>query len=114
MARLAVWPRGDGGGRAAVWWPWSIVAAAVAWNLVSLRAEKVGVAYLNDSSLHEQMVRFATPQLRAGHLPLAAWFRYLGLGSPQLLLYQRLPAILTGALGLLIGPDVAVRWTLAH
>jgi hypothetical protein len=31
----------------------------------------LGVAYLNDSSLHGQMVRFATVQLRAGHLPLS-------------------------------------------
>jgi hypothetical protein len=112
MARLAVWPPGDGGGGTAAWWPWSIVVAAVAWNLVSLRAETVAVAYLNDSSPHEQMVRFATAQLRAGHLPLAAWFPYLGLGSPHCLHYQSLPALLTGALGLLIGPDVAFRWTL--
>jgi hypothetical protein len=100
------------GGRTADWWPWSIVAAAVAWNLVSLRALTVGAAYLNDSSLHEQMVRFATAQLHAGHLPLTSWFPFLGEGSPQFLHYQSLPAILTGALGLLIGPDVAFRWSL--
>jgi hypothetical protein len=93
-------------------WPWLLVAAAVGWNLVSLRAETVAVPYLNDSSLHEQMVRFATAQLRAGHLPLTSWFPFLGEGSPQFLHYQSLPAILTGALGLLIGPDVAFRWTL--
>ena len=58
------------------------------------------------------MVRFATAQLRAGHLPLTSWFPYLGLGSPQFLHYQSLPAILTGALGLAIGPDPAFRWTL--
>src|ERR1700684_3882803 len=112
MARLAVRPPADGGGRTAVWWPWSIVAAAVAWNLVSLRALTHGVAYLNDSSLHEQMVRFATAQLRAGHLPLTSWFPFLGEGSPQFLHYQSLPAILTGALGLLPGPAVAFRWSL--
>ena len=38
MARLAVRLPADGGGRTAVWWPWSIVAAAAGWNLVSLRA----------------------------------------------------------------------------
>jgi hypothetical protein len=112
MARLEVRPPGDGGGRTAAWWPWSIVAAAVGWNLASLRALTLGVAYLNDSSLHEQMVRFATVQLRAGHLPLTSWFPFLGGGSPQFLHYQSLPAILTGALGLLIGPDVAFRWSL--
>jgi hypothetical protein len=58
------------------------------------------------------MVRFATAQLRAGHLPLSSWFPFLGEGSPQFLHYQSLPAILTGALGLLIWPDVAFRWSL--
>jgi hypothetical protein len=58
------------------------------------------------------MVRFATGQLRAGHLPLTSWFPFLGAGSPQFLHYQSLPAILTGALGVVIGPDVAFRWTL--
>jgi hypothetical protein len=88
------------------------VAAVVAWNLVNLRALTLGVAYSDDSSLHEQMVRFATAQLRAGHLPLTSWFPFLGEGSPQFLHYQSLPAMLTGALGLLTGPDVAFRWSL--
>ena len=109
-ARLAV--RSRGGGRAAGSWPWLLVVAAVVWGLVSLRALTVGVAYLNDSSLHEQMVRVATAQLRAGHLPLTSWFAFLGEGSPQFLHYQSLPAILTGAVGLLVGPDVAFRWSL--
>jgi hypothetical protein len=95
-----------------VWWPWSVVAAAVGWNLVNLRALTLNVAYFNDSTMHEQMVRFATAQLRAGHLPLTSWFPFLGEGSPQFLHYQSLPAILTGALGLLTGPDVAFRWSL--
>ncbi len=112
MARLAVRPPGDGGGRTAAWWSWSIVATAVGWNLVSLRALTGGAAYLNDSSLHEQMVRFATAQLSAGHVPLTSWFPFLGEGSPQFLHYQSLPAILTGAFGLLTGPDVAFRWSL--
>ncbi len=93
-------------------WPWLLVAAAVVWNLISLRALTQGVAYLNDSSLHEQMVRFATTQLRAGHLPLTGWFPFLGEGSPQFLHYQSLPAILAGAAGLVTGPDVAFRWSL--
>lgn len=88
------------------------MAGALCWNLVSLRALTDKVAYLNDSSMHEQMVRFATAQLRAGHLPLTSWFPFLGEGSPQFLHYQSLPAILAGALGLLIGPDVAFRWSL--
>ena len=112
MEQLAVWPPRDRGGRTAGWWPWLLVAAAVGWNLVSLRALTLRVAYLNDNSLHEQMVRFATAQLRAGHLPLSSWFPFLGEGSPQFLHYQSLPAILTGAVGLLTGPDVAFRWSL--
>jgi hypothetical protein len=112
MARLAVRPPADGGGRTAALWPWSIVAAAVGWNLASLRALTLGVTYLNDGSLHEQMVRFATVQLRAGHLPLTSWFPFLGEGSPQFLHYQSLPAIMTGLVGLAVGPDVAFRWSL--
>ena len=111
MARLAVRPPAHGGGRAAAWWPLSIVAGAVTWNLVNLRALTVGVAYLNDSSLHAQMVRFATAQLRAGHLPLTSWFPFLGEGSPQFLHYQSLPAIATGLVGLAVGPDAAFRWS---
>jgi Bacterial membrane protein YfhO len=111
-ARSAVRSPAVGGGRTVAWWSWLLVAAAVGWNLVSLRALTVGVAYLDDSSLHEQMVRFATAQLRAGHLPLTSWFPFLGEGSPQFLHYQSLPAILTGAVGLLVSPDVAFRWSL--
>jgi uncharacterized membrane protein len=99
------------GGRSP-WWAWSLVAAAVVWGLVSMRALTVGVPYLNDSSVHEQMVRFATTQWRAGHLPLTTWFPFLGEGSPQFLHYQSLPAMVTGAIGLLTGPDVAFRWSL--
>lgn len=112
MARPAVRPPDDAGGRAAGCWSWSVVTAAVGWNLVNLRSLTLGVAYGDDSSVHEQMVRFATAQLRAGHLPLTSWFPFLGEGSPQFLHYQSLPALLAGALGLLTGPDVAFRWTL--
>jgi hypothetical protein len=112
MAQPAVRPPDDLGGRAAACWPWSVVAAAVGWNLVNLRSLTLGVSYLDDSSVHEQMVRFATAQLRAGRLPLTSWFPFLGAGSPQFLHYQSLPAMLAGALGLLTGPDAAFRWTL--
>jgi hypothetical protein len=79
---------------------------------VNLRALTLGVAYGDDSSVHEQMVRFATERLRAGHLPLTSWFPFLGEGSPQFLHYQSLPAMLTGLAGLAVGPDVAFRWSL--
>jgi hypothetical protein len=95
-----------------LWLPRVLVAAAVGWNLASLRALTTGVPYLNDSSMHEQMVRFATSQLRAGHLPLTSWFPFLGEGSPQFLHYQSLPSIVTGLAGLAVGPDAAFRWSL--
>ena len=91
---------------------WLLVAGAVVWNLINLRAETWAVSYLDDSSLHEQMVRFATTQLRAGHLPLTSWFPFLGEGSPHFLHYQSLPAMLTGAVGLVTGSNVAFRWSL--
>jgi Bacterial membrane protein YfhO len=93
-------------------WPWGGVAAVVAWSLWELRATVAPVAFLNDSAVHEQMVRFATARLRAGHDPLTSWFPYLGLGSPQFLHYQSLPAVLTGLAGLAVGPDAAFRWSL--
>ena len=92
--------------------PWCLVAGVVVWNLVNLRAESLAVPYLDDSSVHEQMVRFATLQLEGGHLPLTTWFPYLGLGSPQFLHYQSLPAMLTGLIGIVVGPDPAYRWSL--
>ena len=112
LSRSTVRPPADAGGRTAARWPWLLVVAAVGWNLASLRSLTLGVAYLNDSSLHEQMVRFATEQLRAGHLPLTSWFPFLGEGSPLFLHYQSLPAIVTGLVGLAVGPDVTFRWSL--
>jgi hypothetical protein len=105
-------PPSDGGGRTAASWAWLLVGTATCWNLVNLRALTIAVPYLNDSSMHEQMVRFATAQMQGGHLPLTSWFPFLGEGSPQFLHYQSLPAILTGAAGLAVGPDVAFRWSL--
>jgi len=58
------------------------------------------------------MVRFATAQLRAGHLPPTRWFPYLGLGSPQFLHYQSLPALIAGAIGLVTSPNAAYTWSL--
>jgi hypothetical protein len=92
--------------------PWGVVVLTLAWGCWNLRSELTAVPYLDDSSIHEQMVRFATSRFEAGHLPLTSWFPYLGLGSPQFLHYQSLPAFLTGMLGLAIGPDAAFRWTL--
>jgi len=90
----------------------SALAAVLAWGCWSWRAELNAVPYLDDSSVHQQMVRFALSRYQGGHLPLTSWFPYLGLGSPQFLHYQSLPAMLTGALGYLTGADAAFRITL--
>jgi hypothetical protein len=91
---------------------WLVVAAAVLFNYWFLRAQATSVAYLNDSSVHEQMVRFAAERIQSGHLPQTSWFPYLGLGSPQFLHYQSLPSTITGLIGLAIGPDRAFAWSL--
>ena len=93
-------------------WSWAAVIATVTWSMWELRATILPAQYANDNSVHEQMVRFAASQLRAGHDPLTAWFPYLGLGSPQFMHYQSTPAMLTGLVGLVVGPDVAFRWSL--
>ncbi len=92
--------------------PWFLAAAAAAWGCWQWRPELTAVPYLDDSSMHEQMVRVATKLFDGGHLPLTSWFPYLGLGSPQFLHYQSLPAMLAGALGTIIGADDSFRWTL--
>ncbi len=92
--------------------PWLLVALAVGWGLYELRPELRAVPYLDDSSLHQQMVRFASEKLRQGHLPLTSWWPYLGLGSPQFLHYQSLPATLSGAVGTAFDPDTVFRWSM--
>ena len=94
------------------WASWAAVAAVCGWGLWSWRAELTPVPYLDDSSVHEQMVRAAVARLQGGHLPLTSWWPYLGLGSPQFLHYQALPSMLTGLLGLGIGGDAAFRLSL--
>jgi len=92
--------------------PRLVVAVAVLFNYWFLRAEAIPVAYLDDSSVHEQMVRFAASRISSGHLPQTSWFPYLGLGSPQSLHYQSLPSTLTGLVGIAIGPNRAFAWSL--
>ncbi len=92
--------------------PWAAVTLVVAWSLWSLRATLVSVAYLDDASVHEQMVRAATSTIRSGHNPLTSWFPYLGEGSPQFLHYQSLGAMVTGLFGTMVGADTAFRWSL--
>jgi hypothetical protein len=90
---------------------WTALGTVVVWNLWVWRSELTGVAYLDDSSVHEQMVRFAAQRIRAGHLPLTSWFPYLGLGSPNFEHYQSLPSMITGLLGTAVGGDTAFRWS---
>jgi Bacterial membrane protein YfhO len=92
--------------------PWILVAISLAWGLWELRPELRAVPYLDDSSVHEQMVRAAATRISEGHLPLTSWFPYLGLGSPQFLHYQSLPSMLTGLIGTAVDPDTVFRWSL--
>ena len=100
-------------GRPAAWFgPWIVVALSMAWGLWELRAELRAVPYLDDSSLHDQMVRSAAARISEGHLPLTSWWPYLGLGSPQFLHYQSLPSMLAGVIGTFANPDAVFRWSL--
>ncbi len=92
--------------------PWCLLAIAILWGLWELRPELRAVPYLDDSSIHEQMVRFAATRINEGHLPLTSWFPYLGLGSPQFLHYQSLPAMLSGLIGTAADPNTVFRWSI--
>jgi hypothetical protein len=99
--------------RPAAWFgPWILLALSLAWGLWELRPELRAVPYLDDSSLHEQMVRSAATRISQGHLPLTSWWPYLGLGSPQFLHYQSLPSMLSGVIGTFADPDTVFRWSL--
>ena len=91
--------------------PVTTVLVVVAAELWQLRAQALPVAYNNDSSVHAQMVRFATREIASGYSPLSAWFPFLGLGSPQFTHYQPLGALITGLAGLVAGPDQAFSWS---
>jgi hypothetical protein len=92
--------------------PFVLVALSMAWGLWELRPELRAVPYLDDSSLHQQMVRVAAARISQGHLPLTSWFPYLGLGSPQFLHYQSLPSMISGLAGTVFDPDTVFRWSL--
>jgi hypothetical protein len=87
------------------------VAATCVVSLVLLRPELVQVPYLNDSAMHEEMVRFALQRIREGHFPPDSWFPFLNLGSPQYLHYQSLAAMLTALLAWGIGVGRAFTLT---
>jgi hypothetical protein len=92
--------------------PWLLVLVAILWGLWELRPELTGVPYLDDSSIHEQMTRFAASRISQGHSPLTSWFPYLGLGSPQFLHYQSLPSMISGVFGTFMDPNTVFRWSI--
>lgn len=89
------------------WIPLVLVGIAVGFNLWVLRAEVLPVRNLNDNSVHQSMVQWASDRIQGGHLPLDGWYPYLGLGSSLFHHYQSLPHTLTAMLGLAIGQDRA-------
>jgi putative flippase GtrA len=92
--------------------PEVLTLLAVLFNLWILRTERLPVAYPNDSSVHLQMVTLAGHLLSSGQFPLDHWYQLLSLGSPYFVQYQSASAILTGALGQLVGYQQAFSWTL--
>ena len=73
----------------------ALVAGPVLWNLWVLRAERLEVSNLNDTSLHVSMVTWAEQRIRSGHLPFDGWFPRLALGTPFFHHYQSLPHLIT-------------------
>ena len=99
-------------GRWARFTPLLLVLIAVAYNLWELRAQSLSVEYANDLGMHLQMITIAKDMLSTGKFPLGQWYPYLSLGSPFFVQYQSFSAILTGALGELIGVHHAIAFTL--
>lgn len=76
--------------------PLGAVIVPIVFNLIELRSERIAVPYLNDSSVHVEMARFASNVIHQGSLPLESWYPYLGLGSAQFMHYQSLASMLIG------------------
>jgi hypothetical protein len=91
--------------------PLALVGAAVLFGLWTLRAELIDVAYPNDASIHDSMVRWAAERIREGHLPFDGWYPPLSLGASRFHHYQSLPHILTGGLSIVFG-RATFRWSL--
>jgi hypothetical protein len=89
-----------------------LVAVTVVFNLWILRSQRLPVAYPNDLAFHAKMVWTAAHDIRALQLPLSHWFPYLSLGSPLFVQYQSASAVLTGAVGLVVGAPLAFSWSL--
>ena len=94
------------------WAPAALVATAVLFNLVVLRAETTQVPNLNDGSLHTAMMRVALHNIDQGRLPLGGWFPYLSLGSAQFLHYQSLPHVIAAIPSAIFGTANVYVWSL--
>ncbi|MDP9301556.1 MAG: hypothetical protein M3P43_11795, partial [Actinomycetota bacterium] len=92
--------------------PLLLVALAVGFNLWILRAEVLPAKFLNDSSIHASMVRWAEHRIREGHLPFDGWYPYLAMGSSRFHHYQSLPHILTAYVSVLLGTHLVYQWSL--
>lgn len=95
------------------WSPaWWFVALPVLFNLWSLRAERLIVAYPNDAAMHLQMSTLAGRLLQHGIFPLDHWYGFLSQGSPFFVEYQSFSAIIVGALGQLFSTASVFAWSL--
>lgn len=88
------------------------ISVVVAWNAWRWWPTTFPVSYLNDSVMHESMIRFVAHGASLWSPPQLRWFANVNLGSPHLLHYQSLGAWLAGTLGRFIGTDVVFRWSL--
>lgn len=92
--------------------PEFLILLSVSFNLWILRVQLRAVSYPNDLATHTQMVTLAKDILSTGKFPLDQWYPYLSLGSPFFVQYQSFSAIITGALGKVIGVHPAFVGTL--
>lgn len=92
--------------------PGLLVALSVAADLWISRAERLPVAYPNDSSVHSLTVAFSEHIWQTGHFPLSSWFPYLSLGSPFLMHYQSSPAMIAGLVARVFGAANTFSWML--
>jgi Gpi18-like mannosyltransferase len=95
-------------------WAFGLAGLASVFGLIVLRGETRAAANLNDSTLHLQMVRWATGQIHQGHVPLDGWFPYFTLGSSVFHHYQSLAEIVTAYLANVIhaGDQTTYDWFL--
>ena len=87
----------------------AVVGAVVAVQLFVERHLLRVVSWPNDLPFHVSMVSWASGRFHGGHLPLDGWYPRLSGGLPQFHQYQSLPHVLTGLLGVSLGPERAAH-----